>query len=65
MLLLVNWCIVERIHERWKMEVRRIGGKQFVVWLKERILFRRSTFNHSIWVGMMNMVSVLLKKCMI
>ena len=63
--LWVSWYIVVRIRERWRMEARRIGGKRFVVWLKEHILFRRNIFNRSIWVGMMNMVSVLLRKCII
>ena len=35
--LWVSWYIVVRIRERWRMEARRIGGKRFVVWLKEHI----------------------------
>ena len=41
------------------------GGKLWHVWLKERILFRRSIFSHLIWVGTKRVVSVLLRKCMI
>lgn len=62
--LLVNWYIVVRILENWRMEVTKTGGKLSVELWKEHIHCKKSTFKLSNLGGMMSMVSVQLKRCM-
>ena len=64
-LLLANWYISVPMRGKCVMGKENSGGKLWHVWLKERILFRRSIFSHLIWVGTKRVVSVLLRKCMI